>query len=269
MALTAVPEKFNVPTTLGDEAKKHRELSELGNQMTTTGQATFTSVTSGTTYDTDTGTGVPAQDTYIINKGQQGLLYWLNLDTVLGTYNLNKVYTDILTTNTALLGAITDGASGADQIGATPIISGGSNTVQGILDQMFSRIYPIGSIYMSVNSANPSTLFGGTWSAWGTGRVPVGIDAGQTEFDTVEETGGAKTVTLSQANLPDLTLDVKTPSNYNIGMETGSDANHLKVAYSGTVAATSSKLQVKTGGSGTAVNNLQPYITCYMFKRTA
>ena len=34
-------------------------------------------------------------------------------------------------------------------------------------------IYPVGSIYMSVKSTNPGTLFGGTWTAWGTGRPPI------------------------------------------------------------------------------------------------
>ena len=49
-------------------------------------------------------------------------------------------------------------------------------------------IYPVGSIYMSVDSTNPAQIFGfGTWVAWGAGRVPVGVDTSQTEFDTVEE----------------------------------------------------------------------------------
>ena len=67
---------------------------------------------------------------------------------------------------------------------------------------IFDLIYPVGSIYISVSSTNPSTLFGGTWTAWGAGRVPVGIDASQTEFDTVEETGGAKTHTLTVDEIP-------------------------------------------------------------------
>ena len=54
-------------------------------------------------------------------------------------------------------------------------------------------MYPIGSIYMSVSSTNPGTIFGvGTWEAWGSGRVPVGVDSNDTSFDTVEETGGNK-----------------------------------------------------------------------------
>ena len=48
-------------------------------------------------------------------------------------------------------------------------------------------VYLIESIYLSVNSTNTSKYFGGTWVAWGTGRVPVGIDKTQTEFNVVEE----------------------------------------------------------------------------------
>ena len=65
--------------------------------------------------------------------------------------------------------------------------------------------FPVGSVFIAVVSTNPGTLLGyGTWSAFAAGRVLVGIDAGQTEFDTVEETGGAKTVTLTaaQSGLP-------------------------------------------------------------------
>src|SRR3972149_3898041 len=54
---------------------------------------------------------------------------------------------------------------------------------------------PVGFVFVSVVSTNPATLLGyGTWSAFGAGRVLVGLDAGDADFDTVEETGGAKTV---------------------------------------------------------------------------
>lgn len=53
-------------------------------------------------------------------------------------------------------------------------------------------MYPIGSIYLSVKNTNPSKWFGGTWVSWGTGRVPVGVDTTQTEFNAVEKTGGSK-----------------------------------------------------------------------------
>lgn len=55
--------------------------------------------------------------------------------------------------------------------------------------------WPVGSVFISVVSTNPATLLGfGTWAAFAAGRVLVGLDAAQTEFDAVEETGGSKTV---------------------------------------------------------------------------
>jgi hypothetical protein len=59
-----------------------------------------------------------------------------------------------------------------------------------------SQVYPVGSIYLSVVSTNPGTLLGvGTWTAFAAGRMLVGLNSGDTDFDTVEETGGAKTST--------------------------------------------------------------------------
>jgi microcystin-dependent protein len=66
-----------------------------------------------------------------------------------------------------------------------------------------STVYPVGCIYTSTVATNPATLFGfGTWTAFGAGRVLVGFDSTQTEFDTAEETGGEKTVTLTASQIP-------------------------------------------------------------------
>lgn len=67
------------------------------------------------------------------------------------------------------------------------------------LANIFNLVYPVGSIYMSTVNTNPGTLFGGTWIAWGSGRVPVGVDANDTAFDTVEETGGSKSQSYTPA----------------------------------------------------------------------
>ena len=119
-------------------------------------------------------------------------------------------------------------------------------------------IYPIGSIYMSIDSTNPSSLFGGTWEPWGTGRVPVGIDLNDTDFNTVEKTGGEKTHTLSVNEMPSHTHMLHLVSNQlgNGGGMWGTTYSQ----YDGNVNTYS------TGGSQ-AHNNLQPYITCYMWKR--
>jgi len=79
------------------------------------------------------------------------------------------------------------------------------------INEIANIIYPVNSIYISVSSVNPTTLFGGTWAAFGTGRTLVGISGGEAEFNTIEKLGGAKTHTLSvgeQAN-----MNVDTVSN--------------------------------------------------------
>jgi len=151
---------------------------------------------------------------------------------------------------------------------AAAITSGGSSS--SVLDA-----YPIGSIYMSVNSTNPGTLFGGTWQAWGAGRVPVGFDSSQSEFDTAEETGGEKTHTLTVSEMPSHRHWVSSASrddgngtgcgqnsqDYGLWADAGSySANDPNKKYGRNTAY--------TGGNGSH-NNLQPYLVCYIWERTA
>ena len=58
----------------------------------------------------------------------------------------------------------------------------------GKLQNILDFVHPVGSIYMTMDSQNPSTLFGGTWVRWGEGRVPVGVSANDSDFGTVEQT---------------------------------------------------------------------------------
>jgi len=69
------------------------------------------------------------------------------------------------------------------------------------LAHLRDMLYPVGVIYLSVVATSPATLFGGTWAVWGTGRVPVGIDAADTDFNTVEKTGGEKKHTMLVAEM--------------------------------------------------------------------
>lgn len=148
-------------------------------------------------------------------------------------------------------------------------------------------IHPVGSIYFHTVNTNPSTFLGGTWVAWGSGRVPVGVDAGQTEFDTAEETGGAKTHTLTVAEMPAHNHGGTTGSTvadfYDYGSVPTSYYDATIWSLQNAFGGYDTRVMVWTNGSsntlhnhtisnqggGSAHNNLQPYITCYMFKRTA
>lgn len=132
--------------------------------------------------------------------------------------------------------------------------------------EMGKLMYPIGSIYMSIKNTNPSSLFGGTWIAWGSGRVPVGVNTGDADFETVEKTGGAKTHKLTINQIPSHSHDLGVKVTSNNG-DSSAEADQIAVNWS-SAKHFSEYNGGKTGGSQ-AHNNLQPYITCYMWKRTA
>lgn len=67
---------------------------------------------------------------------------------------------------------------------------------------VMASVFEVGDIFITTNTANPGARFGGTWALYGTGRVLVGFDAGQSEFDTIGETGGAKTHVLTVPETP-------------------------------------------------------------------
>ena len=134
---------------------------------------------------------------------------------------------------------------------------------KGLRLHMLETIYPVGSIYINAGVAtNPGTLLGfGTWSAFGTGRTIVGVDSSDTDFDAVRETGGAKTHTLTIAELPSHTHQTTLRGN-------GEDENLDLPSASDNSDPSRTMTSGATGGGG-AHNNLQPYITAYMWRRTA
>lgn len=146
--------------------------------------------------------------------------------------------------------------------------------VQDVLGAVRESLYPVGSIYTNATSAtNPATLLGfGTWTAFGAGRVMVGLDAGNALFDTAEETGGsADAIVVSHTHtLTDPghahtynrdSLDLLDGGPFTRRSGTGADANTTSTATTGITIAT-------TGSSGTNAN-YQPYITVYMWKRVS
>lgn len=168
-------------------------------------------------------------------------------------------------------------ATSATQFGRVGVAgAGGSGRVPTFIAPGWElrTMYPVGSLYFNASdSTNPNTLLGfGTWEAFGAGRVLVGIDPGQAEFDTLGETGGSKTHTLTIAEMPlhthiqDAHFHAITGigSTVNIDAAGGSDA----IDDSGSMNTGSTTATNQSTGGGGAHNNLPPYITVYCWRRT-
>ena len=74
-----------------------------------------------------------------------------------------------------------------------------TSALEALIKQYILASHPIGSIEINISGVNPSTYLGGTWIAWGTGKVPVGVNTNDTDFNTVEKTGGSKTISYKPA----------------------------------------------------------------------
>lgn len=113
--------------------------------------------------------------------------------------------------------------------------------------------------------AKVAAYFGfGTWAAYGTGQVLVGVDSGQTEFATVGKTGGEKAHSLTTAEGPKHAHGLKWEREGGLGTGNGvliKDANDGE-SYPYTYFT-------EFSGSGQAHNNLQPYVVVYRWQRIA
>lgn len=176
-------------------------------------------------------------------------------------------------------------------------------------NDILSLVYPVGSIYLSVKNTNPSSLFGGTWVAWGEGRVPIGVGSnGTTNYSSVEATGGAesrshshaaKTSGAASGNTGNTALSIAQMPAHNHAIYNYNGAGSEMYSESANVYGTSSDAispfktfwvqmnMANTGGGQAHTHTLnnhthsipasdskstdvrQPYITCYMWKRTA
>ena len=134
-----------------------------------------------------------------------------------------------------------------------------SNQISNISSTIFDNIYPVGSIYMSVNDTNPANLFGGTWTQL---KDRFLLGAGSTY--TNGSTGGSATQRLSVANLPSHTHPQYVATNG------GSTSANLD--YNGWVSNGKAVAQgIPTGatGQGTKFNIMPPYLVVYMWQRTS
>ena len=144
------------------------------------------------------------------------------------------------------------------------------------INSNFDKTYPVGSIYISTSGTNPSTIYGGTWERYGQGKTLVGLNESETEFSTVNKIGGEKTHTLTINEMPSHNHQIGSGDGSN-GLIIGSapesnilvGVNNYYIKYDGVGNGPSTYLNTYNVGGSSDHNNLQPYITVYMWKRTS
>jgi hypothetical protein len=246
----------------------------------------------------------PAEKTYVIYNASSYAATIYN-STVIG--NTTAAGTGVVVPAGKTVTIWSDGTNFALQNTSVPTPSLVSNDttiantafVQAVATAALQGLHPVGSIYLNAtNATNPGTLLGfGTWAAFGAGRVPVGFDAGNALFNTAEETGGSYDATLvSHDHTYSSTTAGSGAHSHSIN-----DPGHVHALTSSTgggifpglisVAATTNtntqssatgisvngvgdhahSFSGTTSGSGSGATNanIQPYITVYMWKRTA
>lgn len=131
------------------------------------------------------------------------------------------------------------------------------------ISDLLNMFYPVGSVYETMDSSfDPNKKWGGTWERI-KGRVLVGVDENDSDFNTAEKTGGEKTHTLVVSELPQ-----HTHANYakRTNITINNSGNTHVTCHSSNSGATVGN-NIGSTGEGVAHNNLQPYITCFIWKR--
>lgn len=147
-------------------------------------------------------------------------------------------------------------------------------------------VYPIGSVYISANGANPNAIIGGTWEEFATGRTLIGYDPSDDDLTETGMTGGEKTHVLTVEEMPSHNHSASTGGagkhTHTVGYRKRQDAYgkgtmdamHWNTGTASTIGTSevanhSHTVTVESTGSGMAHNNMMPYITVRMWKRTA
>lgn len=129
-------------------------------------------------------------------------------------------------------------------------------------------VYPIGAIYISVNSANPATLFGGTWQQL-TDTFLYASTTADDDVTTAPEGQGEETHTLTVDEMPSHSHANTNGSSHFLGYDTSS-SNTTSGFAAGTLWGGVGKADtsIQNSGGSSAHNNMPPYMKVYMWKRT-
>lgn len=268
-------------------------VDDIGNEFSMTTSASSLQVTVGTGVANICGRGFMAEESNSITlqanatsylclridltatQGSEGQLY-ANTSSSIANDNLNNNNNGI---HDLLLGVITTDSNGVANVVDSRVIKSKSSTLD------FNLIYPVGSIYMSINSANPSTLFGGVWEqlkdkfllsagdTYAGGSTGGSATNSHTHSVTASGTVGSHTLTINE--IPSHTHSYLTKSGVK---EAGSQGNDLW--WNGTTSTTGATGggqghshgfigSAVTSGGASNTNNMPPYLAVYVWKRTA
>ena len=127
--------------------------------------------------------------------------------------------------------------------------------------------YRIGDLFLTTIETNPSSYLGGKWELFGPGRCLVCVDTSQSEFNSVKKIGGEKKHTLSIKEMP--SHKHNTTWLFSYGENSAYGITWTNGNYQGPYTDALGAFHMDNTGGNQAHNNLQPFITCYVWIRTA
>lgn len=139
-----------------------------------------------------------------------------------------------------------------------------------LITKLLNTMYPVNSIYISLNSISPASLYGGTWERFGNGKTLVGVDESDTDFSSANKTGGEKAHTIIANELPEHYHPFPAYSSGDTNYEPNFAIDGWR--YSGQYH-TSDGWHRREGHTynnetlNTPMNIVQPYVTVYIWKR--
>ena len=148
---------------------------------------------------------------------------------------------------------------------AKNLVNGTSTTIQENGDNISIQIiFPIGYIYMSTSSTNPSVYFGGTWVRIAKGKTLIGVDENDNDFSSAELTGGEKEH--RHYNGMSAYNNQLTVSNINSDSSHSADELYTVTGTNGFNGVGTQNVYAYSTENG---SSLQPYFTCYIWEKTA
>ena len=129
----------------------------------------------------------------------------------------------------------------------------------GIAD-LYNAIFPIGQIVIKGDNEDYTNWLGFTWERTAVGKVLVGIDSTDTDFNEIGKTSGEKTHTLTINEMP----------SHNHNIRAGEEGTEVHNEFGPIITSNKNKYQILSlySGGNQPHNNMPPYETFYFWKRT-